>query len=364
MRSIKIKKESKKAKRDILPFFIPMEGCRYQCIYCDQHAISGEEAGLSTGDIIAAIDGYQGKRPFTVAFYGGTFTALSFERQNEYLFLLEPYILQGTVDSVRLSTRPDCVDEDILDFLNSHHVDTIELGVQSFFDDVLHASGRHYRSEIAESACQSVKQAGFKLGIQLMTGLPKDNYQKSLNSMEKALSLNCDMLRIYPTLVLKGTPLARLYQEGGYKPQTLDEAVNLCSDMLVLAERAHVPVIRMGLNPSINIEASLLAGPYHPAFGNMVHSNLKREQIKMLLEGDTGGKIDIYLPQNELPQVFGQDRCNLNWLKERYNIEIAFHGDDNIEKGALISKIAGMERKILCYDEFIDRYYHALKSSL
>lgn len=347
----------KKAKRDILPFFIPMAGCPYRCIYCDQQAVSGEAAPVSPEHIHKIIAGLPEDSLYEVAYYGGTFSALSEVKQQEYLSAILPFIEKGTVSAVRVSTRPDAIDEHKLAFLAENHVETVELGIQSFDSAVLIASGRFYTPEEAEEACRLVLSQGLNLGIQLMTGLPKDSYERSLSSMRKALSLHCQMIRIYPTLVIKKTPLAALWAKGDYRPQSLDDAVTCCRDMLALAHRQGVPVIRMGLNPSLSIESSVLDGPYHPAFGHCVRSALKQRQLEILLLGEeVGEKVTLAAPPGEIPLLAGQEKQNRHWLKSKFGAEAVLAEDRTLSEGAIALYRKDGSRKNLEYHDFLDIY--------
>lgn len=304
-------------KRKILPFFIPMEGCPNACIYCDQQAISGEQASPLLEQIAVQIAALPGDFGGEIAFYGGSFSMLPRGRQQQYLDVARTALASGKLKSVRISTRPDGVDSEELDFLAANGVEIIELGIQSFDDEVLRRSNRGYSAGQAADACRRVKEHGFNLGIQLMTGLPGDSQQKSLSSIWQSRTLAADMVRIYPTVVLKDTPLAILYRRGEYRPQSLDEAVWLCRDMAAVCIDGDITIIRLGLNPSPSTAAAVIDGPYHPAFGHLVYSALKLRQMEMALE-KSGAVGELFYPPADASLVSGQNGGNKSLLQQKY----------------------------------------------
>jgi len=323
-----------KAKRHIIPFFIPMQGCAYRCVYCDQHSISGQTDVCAPSQIERELLAYAGPRPAQAAFYGGSFTALPWPMQEAYLKAAQPAIQSGQIDSIRVSTRPDAIDSVALQRLATYGVRTVELGIQSFDAAVLAAAGRAYSPQTAGQACQLVREAGLELGLQLMTGLPQDTAEKSLRSVEQSCRLGADFLRIYPTLVLCDTPLAHLYDQGSYKPQELTEAVQLVASMLALALRHGVPVIRLGLNPSPSLEHALVAGPYHPSFGQLARGALKLRQAVQLVEKAGGQAAILFYPARERSLLFGQKNEQWQKLHELYPYLLA-QATEELPPGAL-----------------------------
>ncbi len=320
-------------KRKILPFFIPMEGCPNACIFCDQRAISGEKASPLLKQIEEQIAALPADFGGEIAFYGGSFSMLPPSRQQQYLNTAAAALDYGKLSLIRISTRPDGVDSDELDFLAAGGVKTIELGIQSFDDDVLKRSNRGYSAEQATDACKRIKDRGFNLGIQLMTGLPGDNRQKSLASIWQSRGLAADMVRIYPTVVLQNTPLATMYQRGEYRPQTLDEAVTLCRDMAAVCIDAEIALIRLGLNPSTSTAAAVIDGPYHPAFGHLVYSALKLQQMEMAIA--RGGRANqLFYPPADAALVSGQNGDNRNLLQQKYP-QLRLLSDKYLQLGAV-----------------------------
>jgi len=217
---------------------------------------------------------------YELAFYGGTFTGLPEEKQREYLKWAQKWISEGVVESIRISTRPDEIDEEKLLFLKDYHVKIVEIGVQSFFDDVLEASKRGYSAEDALKACHLIKRMGFILGIHLMIGLPKDDRIKDIISALKCIEAGADLVRIHPTLVFKGAELFRMMKEGLYTPLSLEEAVDIASDMVIILEGNEVKVIRLGYYVPQEQAQTVIGGPYHPSFGDMVRARVVRKAIE------------------------------------------------------------------------------------
>ena len=261
----------------IIPIFIPFQGCPFHCVYCQQEDITATPAQLPSIDqILKKIQTYLAtRRPdkyshVEVAFYGGTFTGLPSQDIQNMLSAVRPYLERGQVNQVRASTKPDYISPEILDFISPYGLNTIELGVQSFDDDVLKQVGRGYISAQVTSAVQILRNSGFKVGLQLMPGLPGADEAEALLSVEKAIQLQPDFVRIYPTIVLKNTALARLYQRGLYQPWSLEQAIQICRKIQSKFNAANIPIIKMGLEFSSNEREGILAGPYHPNFRQLL----------------------------------------------------------------------------------------------
>jgi histone acetyltransferase (RNA polymerase elongator complex component) len=273
--------------------------------------------------------------------------------QEAYLKAAQPAQAKGLIDSIRISTRPDAVESATLARLAAYGVTIVELGIQSFDAQVLQSAGRDYSPDIAQQACLAVRQAGLKLGIQLMTGLPSDTVQKSLDSMAQSCECGADFFRIYPTLVLQNTPLARLYAAGSYKPQELAEAVELAAAMLAIAWRHGIAVIRLGLNPSLSLEQALVAGPYHAAFGQLVKGALKLQQALLLLEKAQGKAVLLTYPARERSLLFGQKNAQWRKLQERYPGISAREADD-LPPGALRVQLNSGQSITLTQADFLN----------
>jgi histone acetyltransferase (RNA polymerase elongator complex component) len=303
-----------------VPFFISHQGCPHTCVFCDQRTISGASGVLPTAEHINAKIGLwrstAGDRPLEVAFFGGTFTALPEETQAELLAPLQPLLENGTLGSVRISTRPDYIDVDRVAWLSERGVRTIELGVQSMDDSVLTASGRGHSAADSLNAIRCIKCQGLQAGAQLMPGLPGDSPASSLDSLEQVISAGADFLRIYPTVVLLGTELARRYAAGEFMPLSLDRGLSLCKLLLQRAMQADIPVIRIGLQADQTLNAeSIQAGCWHPALGQLVRSQLYTDLINRFVS--PGQRVTVYCHTARLSDVVGMRRCNVQNLAKR-----------------------------------------------
>jgi len=295
----------------ILPFFIPHLGCPCRCVFCDQQKISGENAAPTAEEIDSAINDLA--EPVELAFYGGSFTALPVDLQKYFLTVAKQALYSGKITGIRVSTRPDAIDDERIELLMKYGVKTVELGVQSMQDEVLIQSRRGHTASDSINALKKLKNAGFIVGVQLMPGLPGSTTETDFTGAEKILSLKPDLLRIYPTVIIADTELADMYRAGKYQALTLEEATLRSADILALADYYDIKVIRIGLNPTDNLSRKVLAGAYHPALGNMVKSALFKEQMLMLLQLSAGktqqfGKFVVH--RQELSHAFGQNGCN------------------------------------------------------
>ena len=359
----KTDKNSKKgdARQRILPFFIPQEGCPKQCVYCNQRSITAKENPPSVSDMDAAIAALPDDASYELAFYGGSFTALTEKRQLEYLQIGSKWINSGRLSGIRVSTRPDYIDGKILTRLRDYGVVCVELGVQSMDAAVLSASGRDYDAACVKNAVKLIKEYDLRAGVQLMPGLPCDDYAKSMNAAWESATLKPDLVRIYPTVVLADTPLADLYRAGSYKPLSLEAAVEICRDMTAVFMAVDIPVVRLGLNPSPSVEKAFINGPYHPSFGGMVYSALAWEQAKSLLRDSPDSKY-IYVHPNYLSVLIGHKGGNKKRLRENYG-EIAIGSLDNLSEYALaVSDASGKPpEKIIERGHFLLQYVESLR---
>jgi len=312
----------------IIPFFISHQGCPHRCVFCNQKRISGAAEEIpSDAEILGAIAASRESRgggSVEVAFYGGTFTGLPRYMQERLLKPLQPMLCSGEVVSVRVSTRPDTIDPETAYFLTGMGVGTVELGAQSMDDGVLSLAGRGHDSADTVSACRILQEAGIKVGIQLMPGLPGDDMDKALNSMDRVLDLRPDFIRIYPALVISGTRLAELYRSGEYLPLDLDGAVRVCKIMLHRASVAGVKVIRIGLQATAELErGAVLAGPYHPAFRQLVEADLFYDLLAKLAEaGDIDYPLTVFCSPSRVSDVIGQRRGNLRRLESERGVKV------------------------------------------
>lgn len=263
--------------------FLPNRGCKNRCVFCSQKAITGLEKPLSFDELDISVERYLSTTDkFEIAFYGGTFTALDEEEQLRYLRWAEKYVRSGVCTGIRLSTRPDEINGEKVELLKGHGVNFVELGVQSFDDEVLRESGRNYTRDDAMKTCRTLELHGMDFGIHLMVGLPFDSYQKDVASALETVHSGAKTCRIHPTLVLRGSSLEVLYRSGKYIPLSLDEAVKICSDMVAVLESHNVRVIRLGLYVPVELHRNIFAGPFHPRFGELVRSNLVEKVCNFL----------------------------------------------------------------------------------
>lgn len=319
----------------IIPIFVPHAGCPHDCCFCDQKKISGHKEPPSVEEIKKTVDSYldiiKNYSVVQIAFFGGSFTAIPREMQEMFLQAVNPYIREGLVDSVRLSTRPDYIDGETLSILKSYSVKTIELGAQSMDDDVLIASGRGHTSADTARAAELIRAYGFELGLQTMTGLPGASYESDLYTADRIIDLNPQLVRIYPTVVIRDTFLHKMYEKGTYNPPSLDKTIDLCAELMIKYENKKVKVIRMGLQSSdgISVGGDVVAGPYHPAFGQLVKSRIAYDKLAKMAEDNlANGKDDsesrvftASVPYKELSDYIGQKNVNVIRLKEQFGYE-------------------------------------------
>jgi histone acetyltransferase (RNA polymerase elongator complex component) len=277
----------------IIPIFLPYQGCRQRCIFCNERITTGQSpAPLSEEAFQKAVALYFDPRKpkngrVQIAFYGGTFTGIEVKEQFRLLQMAMPFIRAGLVDGLRISTRPDEIDENSLDLLYDHGVKTVEIGAQSLVEEVLLSSRRGHTAHDVSSAVKRLQRKGFEVGLHLMAGLPGDSLQSFAATIERTILLQPDTVRIHPTLVFRDTVLAKLYTEGSYRPLSLAEAVRLSRYAILKLEKAGIPVIRLGVQttPEMEDPGNIVAGPFHPAFRSLVDTSIFRDMASSLLSG-------------------------------------------------------------------------------
>ncbi len=315
-----------------IPIFIPHLGCPYDCIYCDQKIIANRAEAPAAQEIAAAIEQHLATIAedawIEVGFFGGSFTAIDISTQEAYLQQVQPFRNSGRINDIRVSTRPDCIDSSNLDLLARYGVGMIELGVQSMDEEVLTASGRCYVPGDVKASCDLIKNKHFKLGIQLMIGLPGDSYARDMATAEEVAKIRPQAVRIYPTLVLAGTKLANMYSQGLYTPLQLEEAVRICKDMFLQFFRYTIPVIRMGLYPGEELRRPgvTVAGPFHSSFGELVEQLVFREQAHQAIRSfwNTFGcqnKVRLYVHERDISKMVGHRRANCVSLQQDLDLE-------------------------------------------
>lgn len=308
-------------KKGNISLFIPHLGCPHKCSFCNQNTITGKQTQPSADDVRTAVETALRKKnyDYEIAFFGGSFTAIDREYMLSLLKAAYDYVKDGRVNGIRISTRPDCIDEEVLDILKKYGVTSIELGAQSMDDEVLRANFRGHTAEDVENASRLIKSYGFELGLQMMTGLYLDTNEKAIETAKKLIALSPDTIRIYPTVVLKNTYLAKLYEDELYKPQTVDDAANLCTKIVPMFEKAGIRVIRLGLHSSPELKKNMIAGAFHDSFGEIVKSRYMLNKILKYPPAD----YEIVVNSKSVSQLKGQQKRNIYFLMEEgYNIKV------------------------------------------
>lgn len=307
----------------ILPIFIPHAGCPHQCVFCNQKKISGQHSAAleSAREQIARWRTWL--RPsiqHEAAFYGGSFTGLPLALQQELLMLTDALLAEGFIGSVRLSTRPDYIDVERLELLRKHRVKLVELGVQSLDDAVLQAAERGHTAAAVTQAMTLLKQYSFHTGLQLMVGMPRQSFASVRETAARAVALAPDIARIYPLLVIKDTPLAQTYARGEFTPLILEEAVTQSAWLYKTLTQAGIKVIRIGLQADEELcePGNIIAGPFHPAMGELVKSRVLRDELtpKLAAKAKMCQELVIKCPQNLESKLRGQKSCNLHYWQQ------------------------------------------------
>lgn len=346
----------------IIPFFLMNRGCPHRCLFCNEWLTAGDRPERVTeaefaetvrARLVSAPRRSGPRHPVQIAFYGGTFTAMETEEQRRLLAMAAPFLRQGAVDGIRISTRPDGIDKEALDLLRTAGVTTVEVGAQSLHDGVLIESRRGHTETDTVRAVTLLREKGFKTGIHLMAGLPGDSPDRFAETIRKTIALRPDMVRIHPTLVLRDTALAQAFHQGAYRPLTLREATDLCKNALKALTAAGIPVIRLGIQTTRELEepGAVVAGPFHQAFRSLVETAIFRESAVALLlsvergsgslsSGTAGGDrltARFTISPADLSNFCGAGRGNIAFLKERFGIEeLLVTADPALSRGNLI----------------------------
>lgn len=321
-----------------IPIFVPHRGCPFDCVFCNQRRITGSIKDVNADTVRETIEAYlktiadAKNAKIEAAFFGGSFTGIPLDEQTELLSAAYEYVKSGRINGIRLSTRPDYIDAEILDNLKKYGVTTIELGVQSMDDDVLIKSGRGHTAQDVKRAVRLIKEYDFVLGLQMMTGLPGDTDEKSIYTAREIIKLKPEIVRIYPTLTINDTSLEDMYKSGEYVPQTVDEAVSLCKTLLLMFEADNIKVIRLGLQSTDEIceNGSVVAGPVHSAFGEIVENAIYYDLIMDAVGDSTDCAITIAVNDRETSKAVGNKRRNILKIKDERNIDLKIAGDKNI----------------------------------
>jgi histone acetyltransferase (RNA polymerase elongator complex component) len=319
--------------------FVPNNGCLHACSFCSQKSITGKADQPSPAEVISAAEtaladlGPKAKSA-EIAFFGGSFTAVERSYMISLLEAAFPYVRDGFFAGIRLSTRPDAIDPEILSILRRYGVTTIELGAQSMDDRVLAMNERGHTSDQVRSAAALIRAGDFSLGLQMMTGLYGDTPSGALRTAKALAALAPDCVRIYPTIVLRGTKLGELFQQGKYSPPGLEETVDLCAELLDFFEERRIPVIRLGLHASPELERDTLAGPWHPAFRELCESRRMLNRIQRCLNANRvpRGRVVLRVCPRSVSVAVGQKKCNLKALSA-FGYSIVLEQDAALGRG-------------------------------
>lgn len=335
----------------IIPIFIPHMGCPNDCVFCNQKKITARSNPPSREDMVNRIEQYlstitgRGIETVEIAFYGGSFTGIPMELQQEYLAVAKLYKDKGLVHRIHLSTRPDYINEKILTNLKSYGADIIELGVQSFDEEVLRLSNRGHRREAVYSASRMIQDYGFELGLQLMIGLPGDTYEKSIHSAMEAVKIGPSIARLYPAVIIRDTELYEMYLRGEYLPHSQEETIRITKDMYLLLTDAGINVIRIGLKSTDLIkEHGEIAGGYHPAFRQLVESEIAKDQMEAQLQTllPHAAKITFCSSSTSFSNMIGNRKSNRIYFEKKYpHVRFTFHVDSSLPNNIYLLRNPG-----------------------
>lgn len=321
-----------------IPIFVPHLGCPHDCAFCNQKHITGRQT-VPTGEDVTfqvkqALATFGAKEyEAEIGFFGGSFTAVDEALQEELLKAAYPFVVDGSVQGIRVSTRPDAISPAILERLKHYGVRCVELGVQSMNEDVLQKSRRGHSARVVYEAASQIKKAGLQLGLQMMTGLPGDTPETAMDTAQKLIDMAPDCVRIYPTLVIRDTALCTWYRRGNYRPETLEEAVALCARLYRMFATAHIPIIRLGLMATDEIcegGKSVVAGPCHSSFGELVRSEVIRPLLIPNLS--SAGEAVVKIHPKELSIAIGNRGSNRQYLEQKWHRKVRFVPDENQER--------------------------------
>jgi len=344
----------------VIPIFVPHLGCPNDCTFCNQKKISGQMKMITEQDVTEKIEYYlksfKEEGNVEVAFYGGSFTGIEKEIQEKLLSAAYEYVKQGKINSIRISTRPDYIDKDILRMLKKYKVKTIELGVQSTNDYILSKCKRGHTFEDVKKASKLIRRYGFVLGHQVMCGLPESTKLDEINTAKDLIKLKPKIVRIYPVLVIKNTKLAEQYEKEEYEPLTINQAVERCKELSYMFNKAKVKVIRVGLQNTDNITnpeedgSDVIAGPYHPAFGQLVEASMWYDSIVDEIKKVNAKvmEVEVLVRGEDINNVIGHKKENIEKLKEIYDVDVKVIQDESVKKGKLKLNI------LKTYNDFLD----------
>lgn len=328
-----------------ISIFVPHIGCPHKCAFCDQRTITGERDIPHAEDVSricnAAIERIGSPEDTEIAFFGGSFTAVPKDYMLELLKAAQPYIGVGKFAGIRCSTRPDCIDEEILELLKKYGVTSIELGAQSLCDSTLAANERGHTAADVVNASKLIREYKFELGLQMMIGLYKSSIKDELYTCREICRIKPDTVRIYPTVILEGTRLAELYRSGEYQPFSFDTAVDIAAEAMLAFEESGIRVIKCGLHASELVEHDMVGGFYHQAFRELCEGRIYRRELERLIPSDHKGRFRIAVAKGCISKASGHKRANTEYFAGK-GIYIKFTEDDKlpIYKARMAEKIS------------------------
>lgn len=323
-----------------VPIFIPELACPHRCVFCNQHSITSVLKTPTLKETQSIIEKYLSTIPdnktVDIGFLGGNFTGIPVKEQEAYLQTAQPYLRSGKVSGIRVSTRPDYISKETLGLLKNYGVSTIELGAQSMDESVLQNAGRGHTTSDTREASAMIKASGISLGLQMMTGLPGDTPAGAKNTAKEIIGLGADNTRIYPTLVVKGTHLQTLWRQGKYQPQTLEETLDLLSELIPLFRENNVDILRVGLHPTEGFLSGddLLAGPFHPSLKALALSRMWKERLHQKTQNLKANAIKIGVNPKDIPHAVGHQSENKKWLLTKFG-KVDFVQDTKIKEETL-----------------------------
>ena len=349
-------------KQYIIPIFVPHLGCPNDCSFCNQKSISGSKKMPTEDEVRKKIEedlkNFKDENAYIeIAFFGGSFTGIEKDLQEKYLSIAKEYVKDKKVDSIRISTRPDYINKDIIKMLKKYGVKTIELGVQSTNDYILKRCDRGHTFEDVKKASKLIRRNRIKLGHQIMVGLPESTKLDELRCCKDVIKLRPKIIRIYPVLVIKGTKLEQEYLNGEYQPLTVGQAVERCKEMLYLFNKNRIEVIRIGLQNTEEItdpkdkNSEVVAGPYHPAFGQLVEDSVWYDSIVDKIKKINVKVKEVKVKVNfvDMNNVIGHKKENIKKIKELYDVDVIVEADNSIKQGKSALEI------VQTYDEYIEQ---------
>ena len=324
----------KKDDQYTIPVFIPHKGCPNDCVFCNQKKISGELRDVEPRDVEHIIEEYLGyytkNKRIEVAFFGGSFTGIDIEQQKAYLEVASKYLKEGKINSIRLSTRPDYINKEILKMLKEYGVGTIELGVQSLENKVLELSKRGHTAQDVEKASKLIIDSGITLGHQIMVGLPGSTIETEIETIKKSLDMGPKQLRIYPVYVIEDSELYLMYQKHAYMPLTIKEAVNRCKAIINQCQKTDIAIIRLGLQSTSEITSSNsnIYGPVSDNFAEYVMADIIRDKIiEEIKDIEIGKEIKVIVPKKYVSVTIGPKRINKIYFENTYNVKYIVKGE-------------------------------------